>query len=141
MKKILIDTNILLDIAFKRSEFYSQAHELLMYIESHAAGIKAYLSANTITDIYYIVAKKENKETAINFITDILQLFDVAGIDKEVIHDAIASGFSDFEDAVQECAARNNKLEMIITRNKKDFAGSILEILTPEEFLSAIGSV
>jgi len=136
MKRVLIDTNIILDIALKREPFFKSSAELFDLIDQKT--ISAYLTASTITDIYYISKRQKNHETAIQFISDILNIIDVIGIDKKVIFDALQRGMKDFEDAVQISAAAFNDIGIIITRNKADFENSGLEIYTPIEFISLI---
>ena len=136
MKRVLIDTNIILDIALKREPFFKSSAELFDLIDKKV--ISAYLTASTITDIYYISKRQKNHETAIQFISDILNITDLIGIDKKVIFDALQRGMKDFEDAVQISAAAFNDIGIIITRNKADFENSGLEIYTPIEFISLI---
>ncbi|MBN2442294.1 MAG: PIN domain-containing protein [Spirochaetales bacterium] len=134
----MIDTNIILDIAFKREPHYKNTGKILFYIENHSEKIKAYLTATTITDKYYIVAKDKKRDTALSFIRDLLYIIDIVGVDKTIIFAALQSELNDFEDAVQDCSAINNGIQNIITRNKEDFTGSILDIFTPIEFLNSI---
>ena len=44
--------------------------------------------------------------------------------------------FEDFEDAIQYFSALENGMEMIISRNLKDFANSKLPVMTAGQFLS-----
>ena len=48
---------------------------------------------------------------------------------------ALNSNFKDFEDAIQYHTALENELDLIITRNKKDFKTSALPVLTAKEYL------
>ncbi len=134
MKRVLLDTNIILDIALKRESFFKFSAELFDLIDQKI--ISAYLTASTITDIYYISKRQKNHETAMLFIFDIVNIIDVIGIDKKVILDALQRGMKDFEDAVQVSAAIFNNIDIIITRNKADFESSGLKIYTPDEFIS-----
>lgn len=52
MKRILIDKNIILDIALKREPFFNYAAKLFKLIDKKM--IKGYITASSITDIYYI---------------------------------------------------------------------------------------
>ncbi len=136
MKTVLIDTNIILDIALKREPYYTKSAEILRCIEKHQ--IKSYVSATSINDIYYIARKDIGHKTAIEFIANLIELVDIAGVDKQIIIDAVYSGISDFEDAIQNFSANKSDCEAIITRNKADFNKSNLLILTPEEFLISV---
>lgn len=133
MKKVLFDTNIILDIALKRNPHFDDASRLFGLIDKKI--ITGFITASTITDIYYISKKEKGHYEALNFIINLIQVVDVVGIDKEVILSAIASDIKDFEDAIQVSAAKFNEINIVITRNKSDFLESTLEIFTPVEFL------
>jgi len=65
-------------------------------------------------------------------------LIEVAGVDKAVIMQALQSNIHDFEDAVQESAAKSQTINVLVTRNETDFENSALEIHSPESFLSSL---
>ncbi len=133
MKKVYFDTNILLDIALKRQPFINDALALITLIENNK--IIGYVNGVTIVNIHYIMSKSKGKETALKFVSDLMRFFRVATIDNIVIDQAINSGFSDFEDAVQEFSASNSKVEIIVTRNTKDFKNSRLQVFEPKQFI------
>lgn len=133
MNKILLDTNIILDIALERREFYDKSKELLLTINKFS--IPSYVTATTVTDIYYILKKSKGHQLTISFLKDIFDFIDVAGVGKEIIFSALNSEVTDFEDAVQTECARQNDINIIITRNIDDFKNSKLEIFTPSEFI------
>ncbi|MDD3723708.1 MAG: PIN domain-containing protein [Lutibacter sp.] len=135
MTKVLFDTNIILDIALKRESFFEDAFKLFSLIDQKK--IIGSITASTITDIYYISKREKGHTESINFIKGLLEVVEVIGIDKDVIIKAFASEMQDFEDAIQTCAAELNEIELIITRNKKDFTNTSLKILTPREFLKS----
>ena len=130
---ILLDTNIILDIALKRPAFFKPAIQLLQTAQQEHIGI--FITATTITDLYYITRKAKNHTIAINFINHLLQITEVAGVDKSIIRRALQSNITDFEDAIQECAANAYHIPIIITRNEADFKNSTLQIYSAEAFL------
>jgi predicted nucleic acid-binding protein len=136
MKKVLFDTNIILDIALNRKPFFDLSARLFELIDKKK--IKAYVTASTITDIYYIAKKDRGNEMAIQFIQNLLEIVEVLGVDKDVIIDALNMEMNDFEDAVQVSAAKSNEVATIITRNNPDFTKSGLEIFTPPEFIESL---
>jgi predicted nucleic acid-binding protein len=138
MKKVLFDTNIILDIALKRNPYFDDASRLFGLIDKQI--IAGNITATTITDIYYISKKEKGHFETLNFIINLIKVVDVIGVDKEVILNAIASDMKDFEDAIQASAAKLNDIEMIITRNKSDFKNTSLAVLSPEEFLENFDS-
>ncbi|MDO5523241.1 MAG: PIN domain-containing protein [Bacteroidia bacterium] len=133
MKKVLFDTNIILDIALKRKSFFDSASQLFSLIDQKI--IEGCITASTVTDIYYISKKEKGHNSALQFIAHLIEIVDVIDVDKEIIIKSLASRLDDFEDAIQTTAAELNGVESIITRNKKDFVNSSVEIYTPDEFL------
>ena len=75
-------------------------------------------------------------DIAKDFIADLIEVIDVINVDKNIIVEAILLKMKDFEDAIQVSAAKNNKIRIIVTRNKQDFHDSDLEVYTPEELVS-----
>ncbi len=128
MKKVLFDTNIILDIALKRIPHYEASSKLFELIDLES--IEAYITGSSVTDIYYIARKEKGRDITRKFLLELIQIVPVLGVDHTIIFQALQS---DFEDAVQAFSAGANDLEYIITRNKKDFVGSEIEILSPEE--------
>ncbi|MFW5983470.1 MAG: type II toxin-antitoxin system VapC family toxin [bacterium] len=133
MKKVLFDTNIILDIALKRESFFEDAQKLFILIDEEK--ITGNITATTITDIYYIAKKEKGHNEAINFIKNLIEVIDVIGINKETILKALASTMKDFEDAIQSSAAEIHQIDLILTRNKNDFTDTTIKVLTPKEFL------
>ncbi len=136
MIRALFDTNVILDIALTRKPFYSDARSLFSLIDEKT--ISAGITATTITDLYYVVKKERGHEIAIDFVKSIVEVFDILGVDRLVVKNALDSNISDFEDAIQCSAAEVNQIDVILTRNKKDFQGSTVKVNTPKEFLAAL---
>lgn len=134
--KLLIDTNVILDIALARVQFVEQAALLLKTAQQKS--IRLFITATTVTDLYYISRKEKGRETALAFLKDLLQFVDVASVDKQVILQALDSDMSDFEDAVQAFSALQESITTIITRNDADFRESGLDIHSPESFLQSL---
>jgi len=134
--KVLIDTNVILDIALDREPFVKSAALLLK--TSQQQTIHLFITATTVTDLYYITRKEKGKEMALKFLEELLQFIDVAAVNKWIILEALRAEISDFEDAIQAYAAKHEAINTIITRNEGDFIGSGLTIYNPESFLQSI---
>lgn len=133
MKGVLLDTNIILDIALERREFFEKSEELLLFInKSH---IPVFITATTVTDIYYILKKSKGHDSTISFLKSLFDFIGICGVNKETILNALNSEFNDFEDAVQSYSAIQNGIKIIVTRNISDFKKSNLEVLTPAAFI------
>jgi predicted nucleic acid-binding protein len=133
--KVLIDTNIVLDIALNRKPFVENA--ALLWRLAEQKEIAVCLSNTSITDIFYIVRKHAGQEKARAFIADILDTFSLADIDEEGFREALGSDMSDFEDAVQYVICTRNGCDALATRNKVDF-GNRPNVLDPAELIERI---
>jgi predicted nucleic acid-binding protein len=133
--RILLDTNVVLDVAIEREPFEVVAVRILE--ASDFDRIHLFITASAATDVYYILRKSKGREFALGFLADLLNSVDVCQIDETVLLVALASDFLDFEDAVQNAAAIGSQIEIIVTRNKADYRTSSLTVLSPEEFAAA----
>ena len=132
--RILIDTNIVLDIIQKREPFFADSYQALRKaIETDA---ECLISASAATDIFYIFRKAfqsaQKAKARIEQLSQIAAFADVQGAD---IHTALIRSMPDFEDAVVDAVAARNGADYILTRNIRDFAGSSVPAITPTEFL------
>ena len=133
MMKILLDTNIVLDYLLQRKQYFDYSRKIFNWAINNK--IRAYISASAITDIYYIIKKAKDNDTALNFIRDIFKFVQIAGVDKNVILAALKYNINDFEDAVQNAAATYSGIKIIVTRNIKDFKNSDIKVITPDNFI------
>ena len=134
---ILIDTNIILDYLLEREPFFQYSEALFNAIDEDK--ISAYVTATTLTDIYYIARKQtKSNEKAKQSILFILGVMKICPVDRNVIEIALKSGLKDFEDAVQIASAITQGLDAIVTRNAKDFTNVNLSILSTSELLQKI---
>lgn len=131
--KLFLDTNVVLDFILNRFPFNEDASKIIELSSNKL--FKLYISSSSITDIYYILAKKTNKKTALDFIKDLTKNFHVTEVNHAIIEEAAKLTFKDFEDAVQYQSAYNSKVDVIITRNAKDFIKSKIKIFTPRDFI------
>ena len=136
MQIVLFDTNIILDIALKRLPHFNDAAQLFTLIDKKK--ISGNITATTITDIYYIAKSEKGHEETLEFISNLIEVVEIIGVDRDVIVKAIKSELKDFEDAIQTVAAEFSEIDYVITRNKKDFLKSGLNIYTPKEFIQTL---
>ena len=133
MDKILVDTNIVLDLLSKREAFYQEAQEL--FTLSDYKNVKLYVSSLTIANVHYLLSRNLNLDEARKILIKFKVLIEVLPMDDKILELALVSDFKDFEDAIQYHTALENELNLILTRNKKDFKKSILPIFTAREYL------
>jgi predicted nucleic acid-binding protein len=130
MKRILFDTNVVLDVLLDRQPHVEASAAAWAAVETGRS--KGMLAAHAVTTIHYLVRKAMGNIKATQIISSILRVFEVAIVDGAVIQEALQLPFSDFEDAVTAVAARLAGCECIVTRDPKGFRGSPVRSLTPE---------
>jgi predicted nucleic acid-binding protein len=130
---VLYDTNIILDAMQKREGFCREA-EILIQIAKDKI-VTAFLTATSVTTIYYLLAKHTDRKTAETQVTILLKIFRVAAVDASVLSEALRLEFGDYEDAVVVASAEHAGAEHIVTRNTKDFNASRIPIYAPKEFM------
>ncbi len=130
---ILVDLNVVLDVIQKREPHYSASAAVLDRIVQRQ--VDASLPAHAFTTLYYVVEKYQSSSAAQRVVDWLLMHFGVAPVGREELIRARALGWDDFEDAVVAAAAESNGSSLIVTRNVRNFAGSPVTAVTPEEFL------
>jgi predicted nucleic acid-binding protein len=134
MKNLLIDTNIIIDLLAKRKDFYQEAQELFTLADENKVNL--YISSLTFANTHYVLTKELNVDEARKVLIKFKLLVKILPLDDKILELALSSDFKDFEDAIQYHTALENRLEIIITRNKKDFKMSRLPVLTAKEYLN-----
>ncbi|GIK54992.1 MAG: PIN domain-containing protein [Chloroflexi bacterium] len=134
--RILVDLNIAVDVVQGRQPFYTQSALVMDAVANQE--VEGLLAAHSITNLFYIVSRLANRQTAVTTIADLLNSFRVATVDDQVIRTAQALSWKDFEDAVQMAAALNANLDYIVTRNPQDFETQPVPVLTPAAFLTLL---
>ncbi len=137
--KILLDTNIVLDLLLEREQFFDAAKNIFLLVEEKK--IRGFLSASSITTIHYLVNKSLSKDEANKVIEMLLILFEIAPLNKNIFVNALENIGVDFEDSVIHSCAFSSKVDYIVTRDKKGFKTSKVSILTPMEFLGFYESI
>ena len=134
MKKVLIDTDVILDFFFDREPFSYNAAKVLSLCES--GEIKGFITSVIISNVYYLLRQTSSHEKVVEKLTQLITITEVLTTGKDIILKALNSNFKDFEDALQNYSAElNGQIDLIITRNIKDFRSSSLGIMTPENYL------
>ena len=135
MDKIFVDTNIILDLLAKRALFFAEAQQLFTLADKNK--VKLYVSSLTIANTYYVLSHSLKIQDARKIIRKFKILVSVLAVDEKIIDLALDSEFIDFEDAIQYYAAAENGVDLIITRNLKDFKPSIIPVLTAKDYLTS----
>jgi len=133
--KIIVDNNVILDVFQKRKPFFKFSSKVLRLVETKQT--KGYITANSITDIYYVLNRSlKNKQTLYSTIDILLKLVDIIDVTAKDIKKAFNPEIIDFEDELISVCAERENIHYIITRNTKDFIKSSVPAIDPEEFIT-----
>ncbi|MBC6430315.1 PIN domain-containing protein [Nostoc sp. HG1] len=136
MKRVLFDSDVLLDILAQRQPFIVGSARALNTVMQNQ--VQGYVSSHAVTNIFYILRRQVSNEEAREVLAKLLQHLQVASVTDEVIRQALNSPIKDFEDAVTSAAALTAGLEIIVTRNTPDFVASLVPAMLPDEFLTTL---
>lgn len=131
--KLLLDINVVLDVALNRTPFVQDSARLLNAIDLGRA--EGYVAAHTVTTAFYVTAKNRGVQTATAAISQLLGIVDVVPADRADLTRAISLGWRDFEDAVQAVCAEKINADAIVTRDPKDFQHATLPVHSPTDIL------
>jgi predicted nucleic acid-binding protein len=137
MVKIFLDTNVVIDLVCKRQPFYEEAKLFLNLAKNGFA--RLFIAESSLGNLYYLVFDIY-KIPLIEFtMHDFILTCEVVSAGKDVIYKSLNSGFKDKEDGLQYFTAEANKMDFLITRDKKDFkyAEGKMPILSPKEFFAS----
>jgi predicted nucleic acid-binding protein len=137
MKKILLDTDIILDFLLDRKPFSDNTLQVLLKCENKE--LQAFVTPVIVANTYYLLRQKASHVYVIEQLKRLLTIISVLSMDQRQVLSALDSKFTDFEDALQYFSAlQHTKIEAILTRNTKDFKLSELPVFTPKEFLAIL---
>ena len=132
--KILLGTNVVLDVLLARQPFMQDSLDAMK--KAINDGHILYLSASAVTDVFYILRKATGSKTdAISHLRNLLSIVSVAEVNESCILNALSSKMKDYEDAVADETAVFSSIDLILTRNIKDFKASKTATMTPAEYL------
>lgn len=135
MNRLLIDTNIVIDLLSKRDKFYDEAAEL--FSRADKKELKLAISSLTFANTNYILSKLKSAKEARVILRKFKVLVELLSLDDKITELALSDNtFPDFEYGLQYYSAMENQIDVIITRNKKDFKHSKIPVLTAKEFLA-----
>jgi predicted nucleic-acid-binding protein len=131
-----LDINVVLDVLAAREPFAGDASSVLGRVEVGAA--VGLIAAHTVTTLHFLLAKHLGRARARRVLTDLLHVVQVVAVDEDVIRQAIALDWPDFEDAVQAVCADRAGATYLVTRDKRGFRKSAVKAVTPAELLAVL---
>jgi len=133
--KILIDTDVILDVFLKREPFYKDS--IVIFQLANSKSVRGVLAAISMTNIFYLLRRAKRDTADVYQIMDkLITLFTVSVVTDATISNALSLRWKDFEDAVQYITAKENGVDYIITRNAADFESTDIPCMSPTDFIA-----
>jgi predicted nucleic acid-binding protein len=137
MKRVFIDTNIVIDLLSRREQFYEEAATLFSLADKKL--IELTVSSLTIANTSYALLRQIDSNSAKSILRKLRLIVKILPLDDKIVGLALNDEtFSDFEDGLQYFTAIENRQDLIITRNLKDFKNSKLPTMTARQFVETI---
>ena len=138
--RVLFDNNVIIDSLKPNAEFEANASELLKLAMSKK--INGFISANSLSDIFYVLRKTHGNEKAKWAIKKVTETLEIIGLTSDDCIVALDSPMSDFEDALVEVCAIKSAVDYIVTRDEKFLnTESKVKKIIPSDFLTLQGIV
>lgn len=132
--KVLADTNIIIDSLQAREPFCEQSNQII--IDGANRKFDLLITSKSLADLHYVIHQDiHNEKETREIIKDLLEAIILLDTTAVECVDALDSNIKDYEDAIMEQTAFNNEIDVIVTRNKKDFKNSRVPAITPKEFI------
>ncbi len=131
--KVLIDTNLVLDLLLNRKPFVVNA--VKVFEQAEKGHIEAYLTANSVTDIVYILRKAYSGDQIREHLQNMFGFINIMSVTASDIFGAFKLGTPDYEDALLVQCAKTGGIDFIVTRNKKVFQDCLVECLGLEDWV------
>lgn len=136
MKRVLLDTNVVLDVLLDRQPWSPKATQIW---QAHLAGrVEAHLIATSLTNIFYVSRKLVGRERAWQGVHTCLDQLCIIAVDGAQLQAAVAMGGRDLEDNLQIACATAAQLATIVTRDPAGFTNCPIEVLSPDELLQQL---
>ncbi len=136
MKRLFLDTNIMIDLLGERKPFYSPIAKIATLAEK--GDLVMVVSPVSYATVNYLLSKVESEKIAREKLRKFKIISEVCTISESTIEKSLNSSIKDFEDALQYFNAIESNCNVIITRNAKDFKQSLLPVMSAEEFLKSL---
>lgn len=134
MKQLFIDTNIIIDLFAERKPYYKDAAKIFSLADQNKVAL--YTSALSFANINYVLSKQLKRSNVKSILRKLQLIVKIVRLDEKIIGLAIEDqDFTDFEDALQYYTALENEMDIIITRNLRDFKNSKLPVMSADQLV------
>jgi len=138
MRRIFLDTNILLDVVMHRNDFCEQS--AAVWADCELKKVQGFVSAISLNNMHYVIRKHVEPAAALEYVRHVLNIFTVVPLDESILRLAVDLPHKDFEDAIQTFSAVQSKADCIITRDRQHFPHNYLPVISPAEYMDLFRS-
>ena len=139
MNKIFVDTDVILDLLAQRIPHFHFSAVLFTFAEMKK--LELYTTPRIFENTFYILRKQLGNEEAKKTLRKLRMLIHIIDSSETVVDKALNSDFADFEDAIQYYTSQENGINILLTRNLRDYKNASLIVQTPEAFLLTNGLI
>ncbi len=132
MNSLFIDSDVIIDLLAQRANYAEAAALMALIAEKKVA---AFTSPIVLANVDYIITKYSSKAKSRKALKSLRKRLSILSMDEKIVDTALESEFSDFEDAMQYYAAEKQRIDFIVTRNKKDYAKGNLKVISAQEYI------
>ena len=135
--KVLIDSNVILDVLMKRTPHFEDSFAFLKLCTMQTP-LMCVITATQTKDIFFMLERygKKSVDEAKGIIRTLTSHIDIIDVNYEDVERALSSPIKDYEDALIMFCAERHGVDCIVTRNERDFVDSPVQALTPTAFLA-----
>ncbi len=131
---VFVDTDIIYDLLANRDPYYQAAAKL--FTKADEGKIKIFISALSIANLHYLLSKQLSSQGAKQALRKLRLIVRILPLNEKIVDLALNSEFSDFEDAIQYFCALENDIEILLTRNLKDYKKAQMAVMTAQDFIN-----
>jgi len=135
MKKVFVDTDIILDLFMERHPYYTPA--AMLFTAADKKELLVFVSSLSFSNLNYLLSKQYSIDQARKMLLKFKTLATVLSVTDKTVELALASDFRDFEDALQYYTATENDSDVLLTRNLKDYKSAAIPVFTAEQYLKS----
>lgn len=135
MKKVFLDTNVVLDFVTQR-DGYEDACDIFQLGEDNIVSLC--VSFLTMANTAYVAKRGRTIDELYALMEGLTDMFEVLQMDQEQLRSSFSVIAADFEDVLQYICASYHNCDIIVTNNTKHFKFSKIQVLTPKEFLKCM---
>lgn len=133
MDKVFVDTDIVLDLLSHRVPFYE--YSAYLFSQADQGKLQLFVSSLCFSNLNYLLSKQYSANRARKMLIKFKTLVNVLAVSDKSVELALSSDFKDFEDGLQYFTAIENDINIILTRNLKDYKTAEMSVMTAEQYL------